>query len=67
MYKISRDESRRVMNHREALNPFLQSTAGLYVYEPCPMERGLNAFAKSIDSGQPAQSAQADLSRNFSQ
>ena len=28
--------------------------------------RGLTASAKSIDSGQPAQSAQADLSRNFS-
>ena len=29
------------------------------------MKRGLNASAKSIDPGQPAQSAQADLSRYF--
>ena len=29
------------------------------------MKRKLNAFAKSIDSCQPAQSAQADMSRNF--
>ena len=28
-------------------------------------EKGLDKFAKSIDSGQPAQSAQADLSRNL--
>ena len=31
------------------------------------MKRGLNAFAKSIDPCQPAQSVQADMSRNFSQ
>ena len=30
------------------------------------MTRGLNASAKSIDPGQPAQSEQADLGRNFS-
>ena len=29
-------------------------------------KKGLNAFAKSIDSRQPAQSAQADMDRNFS-
>ena len=29
------------------------------------MKRGVSAFAKSIDSGQPAQSAQADLGRTF--
>ena len=29
-------------------------------------ERGLNPFAKSIDLCQPAQSAQADMGRNFS-
>ena len=28
------------------------------------MKRGLNTHAKRIDSGQPAQSAQADLGRN---
>ena len=32
----------------------------------CEKGGGLNAFAKSIDSCQPAQSAQADLGRNFS-
>ena len=30
------------------------------------LKKGLNAFAKSIDSCQPAQSAQADMKRNFS-
>ena len=30
------------------------------------MKRGLNAFAKSVDPRQPAQSAQADMGRNFS-
>ena len=29
-------------------------------------QRGLNASAKSIDPRQPAQSAQADMGRNFS-
>ena len=29
------------------------------------MNRGLNVTAKNIDSGQPAQCAQADLSRYF--
>ena len=29
-------------------------------------KRGLNAFAKSIDLRHPAQSAQADMGRNFS-
>ena len=30
------------------------------------VEKGLNTFAKSIDPRQPAQSAQADMDRNFS-
>ena len=30
------------------------------------MKRWLNAFAKNIDSCQPAQSAQADMNGNFS-
>ena len=30
------------------------------------MKRGLNAFAKSIDTCQPAQFAQADMCRYFS-
>ena len=34
--------------------------------EPFSAEKGHNASAKSIDPGQPAQSAQADLDRNFS-
>ena len=34
-------------------------------YSQCFMER-VNKSAKSIDSCQPAQSAQADMSRNFS-
>ena len=47
-------------------------SGGLYtkrlreIYESCSAKSGLNAFAKSIDSCQPAQSAQADMSRNFS-
>ena len=36
------------------------------IYEPCSVKRGLDVFAKSIDSRQPAQSAQADVCRNFS-
>ena len=32
----------------------------------CSMKRGLNASAKGIDSGQPAQLAQADLGRDLS-
>ena len=45
----------------------------LYMYEekvymcgPCSVKKGLKAFAKSIDPCQPAQSAQADMGRNFS-
>ena len=30
------------------------------------VKTGVNAFAKTIDSRQPAQSAQADIGRNFS-
>ena len=38
----------------------------LHIYEPFSVERkGLNASAKSIDPGQPAQSAHAELNRNF--
>ena len=33
---------------------------------PALRKMGLNAFAKSIDPCQPAQSAQADMGRNFS-
>ena len=33
--------------------------------KPLPVERELNASAKSVDPGRPAQSAQADLGRNF--
>ena len=33
---------------------------------PCFVKRGLEAVAKNIDSGQPAQSAQADVGRNLS-
>ena len=33
--------------------------------EPCHMKMGLNASAKSIDSGQTAGTAQADLGQNF--
>ena len=32
----------------------------------CSVKKGLNAFANSIDPRQPAQSAQADVGRNFS-
>ena len=39
---------------------------GLNMNERCSVLRGLNAFAKSIGPGQPARTAQADLSRNFS-
>ena len=35
--------------------------------EPCLVKRGLDAFAKRIGPGQPAQSAQADLGRTLSQ
>ena len=31
------------------------------INEGCPVKRGLNAFAKSINSCQPAQSAQTDM------
>ena len=34
--------------------------------ESCCLKRSLNAFAKSIDPCQPAQSAQADMGRYFS-
>ena len=37
-----------------------------YLNGPCLVKRGLNIFAKSIGSCQPAQSAQADMDRNFS-
>ena len=32
----------------------------------CPVKKGPTAFAKRIDSCQPAQSAQAGMRRNFS-
>ena len=37
----------------------------LKILEACLVKTGFTASAKSIDSGQPAQSAQADLSRYF--
>ena len=37
---------------------------GDFKAEQCSVKRGLNASAKSIDPGQPARSAQADLGRN---
>ena len=33
--------------------------------KPCSFKRELNTLAKNIDSCQPAQSAHADMSRNF--
>ena len=36
------------------------------MYDTCYVKRELKAFAKSIDPCQPAQSAQADMGRNFS-
>ena len=38
----------------------------LHIYELFSVKKGLDASAKSIDSDQPAQSAQSDLGRNFS-
>ena len=37
-----------------------------YLYEPHSVIGELNAFAKSVDSCQPVQSAQADMGRHFS-
>ena len=37
-----------------------------YLFESYSVNRRFNVFAKSIDSCQPAQSAQADMKRNFS-
>ena len=36
-----------------------------YAIELCSVNRGLNAFPKSIDPCQPAQFAQADMGRDF--
>ena len=36
------------------------------VHESYSVKRGLNAFAKSVDPRQPAQSTKADKDRNFS-
>ena len=36
------------------------------LFEPCSVKMGLNSFAKTIGSCQPAQFAQADIIRNFS-
>ena len=38
---------------------------GLGFIETCSLKKGINASAKSIDSGQPARTAQTDLSRYF--
>ena len=35
------------------------------INEPCSVKRELNAFVKSIDPSQTAQSTQSDLSPNF--
>ena len=37
----------------------------LHVNEAFSVKRAFNASVKSIDSGEPVQSAQADMSRNF--
>ena len=37
----------------------------ILLYELFYLKRGSNTFAKSIDPGQPARSAQADLNRIF--
>ena len=37
--------------------------ANIHIIEPYPVKTGLNASAKSFDSCQPAQSAQADMNR----
>ena len=37
----------------------------LYSNDSSSLKRGRNATAKSIDPGQPAQSAQAELDQNF--
>ena len=37
----------------------------LPINESFSVKTGLHAFAKSIDSGQPARNAQTDLGRNF--
>ena len=37
----------------------------LITYKSCSEKRGLNAYAKSIDSCQAAQSEQADMGQNF--
>ena len=39
----------------------------VYKNEPNSVKMGINTFAKSIDPCQPAQSAQADMNRNFLQ
>ena len=54
--------------HRDEFKntPFCHSASHVYIYRQCPVRKELNAFAKSTDSCQPAQSAQADMSRNFS-
>ena len=39
----------------------------IYTVERFPVKRDLNSFSKSIDSRQPAQSAQANMGRNLSQ
>ena len=36
------------------------------IHESCSVERGINAFGKTIDSCQPAQSVQTDMGRNLS-
>ena len=38
----------------------------LFIYHACSVKMGLNAFAKTSDLRQPAQSPQADVDRNFS-
>ena len=38
---------------------------GSHLYEPCSVKKGRNAFAKSIDPYQPAESARADMNQNY--
>ena len=46
-------------------NEIMTTCEPVVIREPCSVKRGNNTVTKSIDSGQPAQCSQADLSRNF--
>ena len=49
------------MTHRYVVIAIVQVICLRYLYEPCSVTRGLDAFAKRIDPCQSAQSAQADM------